>query len=188
MALGNIGKTLDFMRGSCNVNGSFTRNESQLLSLSGNDNPTARSRFVSSVSSVWSIGGKISGNPWWWLGFDYSINYSDSQLAMNGLGESWLSTLRNQLSIIITPHRKWQWTVSAEHYRNELTEDNYKNMFLLDTKLIFKYNKHLEFSASLSNIFNQRTYNYTTYTQLYSFESQRWLRGRELLISISLRK
>ena len=86
-------RTLDFMRGSCNVNGSFTRNESQLLSLSGNDNPTARSRFVSSVSSVWSIGGKISGNPWWWLGFDYSINYSDSQLAMNGLGESWLSQM-----------------------------------------------------------------------------------------------
>ncbi len=46
----------------------------------------------------------------------------------------------------------------------------------------------LEFSATLSNIFNQRTYNYTTYNQLNSFESQRRLRGRELLFSISLRK
>ena len=32
MAMGSIGKTLDFMRGSCNVNGSFNRNESRLLS------------------------------------------------------------------------------------------------------------------------------------------------------------
>lgn len=30
--------------------------------------------------------------------------------------------------------------------------------------------------------------NYTTYNQLTSFKSQRWLRRRELLISISLRK
>ena len=96
--------------------------------------------------------------------------------------------MENELLLNIMPQRRWEWHISGEHYRNELTEDNYKNMFLLDTKLIFKYNKHLEFSASLSNIFNQRTYNYTTYTQLYSFESQRWLRGRELLISISLRK
>ena len=43
--------------------------------------------------------------------------------------------------------------------------------------LIYKLNKRLELSASLSNIFNQRTYNYTTYNQLSSFESQRWLRG-----------
>ena len=188
MALGNIGKTLDFMRGSCNVNGSFTRNESQLLSLSGNDNPTARSRFVSSVSSVWSIGGKISGNPWWWLGFDYSINYSDSQLAMNGLGESWLSTLRNQLSIIITPHRKWQWTVSAEHYRNELTAHNFKNVLMLDTGISFRLNKRIELAASLTNILNRRSYNYTAYSELSSFESRRQLRGRQFLLSVTLRK
>ena len=188
MALGNIGKTLDFMRGSCNVNGSFTRNESQLLSLSGNDNPTARSRFVSSVSSVWSIGGKISGNPWWWLGFDYSINYSDSQLAMNGLGESWLSTLRNQLSIIITPHRKWQWTVSAEHYRNELTAHNFKNVLMLDTGISFRLNKRIELASSLTNILNRRSYNYTAYSELSSFESRRQLRGRQFLLSVTLRK
>ena len=52
MAMGNIGKTLDFMRGSCNVNGSFNRNESHLLS---------QRQSVNSVSTGWSIGGKING-------------------------------------------------------------------------------------------------------------------------------
>lgn len=54
MAMGNVGKTLDFMRGSCNVNGSFSRNESHLLS---------QQQSVNSVSTGWSVGGKINGNP-----------------------------------------------------------------------------------------------------------------------------
>ena len=179
MAMGNIGKTLDFMCGSCNVNGSFSRNESHLLS---------QRQSVNSVSTGWSVGGKINGNPCRWFSFDYRIDYSDSRLTINGMSESWLSTLENELSLTFIPHRKWQWTVSGEHYRNELTEHNYKNIVMLDTKLTFLLNKKIEFAASLTNILNKRSYNYTTYSQLSSFESQRHLRGRQLLFSITLRK
>lgn len=179
MAMGNIGKTLDFMRGSCNVNGSFNRNESHLLS---------QRQSVNSVSTGWSIGGKINGTPCRWFSFDYRIDYSDSRLTMNGMSESWLSTMENELSLTFIPHRKWQWTVSGEHYRNELTEHNYKDMVMLDTRLTYQLNKRIEFSAALTNILNKRSYNYTTYSQLSSFESRRHLRGRQLLFSISLRK
>lgn len=179
MAMGNIGKTLDFMRGSCNVNGSFSRSESHLIS---------QQQSVNSVSTGWSVGGKINGNPCRWFSFDYRIEYSDSRLTMNGMSESWLSTLENELSLTFIPHKKWQWTVSGEHYRNELTEHNYKNIVMLDTKLTFQLNKKIEFAASLTNILNKRSYNYTTYSQLSSFESQRQLRGRQLLFSIILKK
>lgn len=179
MAMGNVGKTLDFMRGSCNVNGSFSRNESHLLS---------QQQSVNSVSTDWSVGGKINGNPCRWFSFDYRIDYSDSRLSMNGLSESWLSTIENELSLTFIPLRKWQWTVSGEHYRNELTEHNYKDIVMLDTKLTFQLNKKIEIAASLTNILNKRSYNYTTYSQLSSFESQRLLRGRQLLFSITLRK
>ncbi len=179
MAMGNIGKTLDFMRGSCNVNGSFSRSESHLLS---------QQQSVNSVSTGWSVGGKINGNPCRWFSFDYRIDYSDSRLTMNGISESWLSTLENELSLTFIPHRKWQLTVSGEHYRNELTEHNYKNIVMLDTKLTFQLNKRIEFAALLTNILNKRSYNYTTYSQLSSFESQRQLRGRQLLFSITIRK
>lgn len=179
MAMGNIGKTLDFMRGSCNVNGSFNRNESHLLS---------QRQSVNSVSTGWSVGGKINGTPCRWFSFDYRIDYSDSRLTMNGVSESWLSTMENELSLTFIPHRKWQWTVSGEHYRNELTEHNYKDIVMLDTRLTYQLNKRIEFAASLTNILNKRSYNYTTYSQLSSFESRRHLRGRQLLFSISLRK
>lgn len=179
MAMGNIGKTLDFMRGSCNVNGSFSRSESHLFS---------QQQSVNSVSTGWSVGGKINGNPCRLFSFDYRIDYSDSRLTMNGMSESWLSTMENELSLTFIPHRKWQWTVSGEHYRNELTEHNYKNIMMLDTKLTFQLNKKIEFATSLTNILNKRSYNYTTYSQLSSFESQRQLRGRQLLFSITLIK
>lgn len=179
MASGNIGKTLDFMRGSANINGSFSRNESHLISENTN---------VNSVGTSWSVGAKINGSPLRWFSFDYSFEWASSRLSMNGINASWLGNMENELLLNIMPHKKWEWHISGEHYRNELTTDQFKNVFLLDTKVIYKLNKRLELSASLSNIFNQRTYNYTTYNQLTSFESQRWLRGRELLISISLRK
>ena len=179
MASGNIGKTLDFMRGSANINGLFSRNESHLISENSS---------VNSVGTSWSVGAKINGSPLRWLSFDYRFEWASSRLSMNGTSASWLGNMENELLLNIMPHKKWEWHISGEHYRNELTSDQFKNVFLLDTKLIYKLNKRLELSASLSNIFNQRTYNYTTYNQLTSFESQRWLRGRELLISISLRK
>ncbi len=179
MASGNIGKTLDFMRGSANINGSFSRNESHLISENSS---------VNSVGTSWSAGAKINGSPLRWLSFDYRFEWASSRMSMNGINASWLRNMENELLLNIMPHKKWEWHISGEHYRNELTSDQFKNVFLLDTKVIYKLNKRLELSASLSNIFNQRTYNYTTYNQLTSFESQRWLRGRELLISISLRK
>ncbi len=179
MASGNIGKTLDFMRGSANINGSFSRNESHLVSENSS---------VNSVGTSWSAGAKINGSPLRWLSFDYRFELASSRMSMNGINASWLGNMENELLLNIMPHKKWEWHISGEHYRNELTSDQFKNVFLLDTKLIYKLNKRLELSASLNNIFNQRTYNYTTYNQLTSFESQRWLRGRELLISISLRK
>ncbi len=179
MAMGNIGKTLDFMRGSCNINGSFSRNESHLLS---------QKQSVNSVSTGWSVGGKINGSPCRWFSFDYRIDYSDSRLTMNGLSESWLSALENELSLTFIPHRKWQWTICGEHYRNELTEHKYKDIVMLDTKLTFQLNKRIEFAASLTNMLNKQSYNYTTYSQLSSFESRRQLRGRQLLFSITLRK
>ncbi len=179
IANGSIGKTLDFMRGSANVNGSFSRQESHLLS---------ENRAVNSISTSWSVGAKINGAPIRWLSFDYRLDFSSSRLNMNGINAAWLRNMENGLLINVMPHNKWEWHISGEHYRNELTSDNYKNVFLFDTKVVFKFNKRLEFSASISNIFDQRTYNYTSYNQLTSFESQRWLRGREFLISISLRK
>lgn len=179
MSGGSLGKTLDFMHGSINVNGSFGRNESHLIS---------ENEAVNSIGTSWSAGTRINGSPIRWLSIDYRFDLSSTCLAMNGAKAPWLGSMENELLLNIMPHGKWEWHINGEYYRNELNSGNYKDMFLLDTKVIFKLNKRLEFSASITNILNRHTYNYTTYNQLSSYESRRWLRGRELLISIYLRK
>lgn len=107
---------------------------------------------------------------------------------MNGSGRSWLSTMKNELTLTFVPHRKWQWTVSGEHYRNELADNSYKNVMMVDTKVTYRLSKRVELAANLTNLLDNRSYDYISYSQLSSFESQRQLRGRQLLFSITLRK
>lgn len=179
MAMGSVGKTLDFMRGSANVNGSFNRGESHLIS---------ENNAVNSVSLGWSVGAKINGAPLRWLSFDYSIDFTNGQLKMNGIKNSWLSGMENSLLINIMPHEKWEWRIMGEHYHNELTAGTYKNVFLLDTKIVFKMSKRIELSAVLNNILNEKTYNNITYNQLSSYYCQHQLRGRQIYLSLTLRK
>ena len=54
------------------------------------------------------------------------------------------------------------WTTGGEYYRNQIEADNYKNMFMLDSKLTFNITKRLELSASLTNILNRKEYSYTS--------------------------
>jgi len=179
MTMANIGKTLDFIHGSANINGTFSRNNSRLIS---------EGVHVASTGTSWMIGTKINGSPLQWLSVDYALTFASSRLTMNGISASWLSRMENELLINVMPHQKWEWYISGEHYRNEVSANRFKNVVLLDTKLVYKLNRRIELSANLTNIFNHRTYNYTTYNQLSSFESQRQLRGRMLLLSVYLKK
>ncbi len=179
MTSANIGKTLDFIRGSANVNASYNHSESHLL---------FENRPVNSVGTSWSVGAKISGSPARWLSFDYRFVWESTRLAMNAENASWLGSMKNEALLNLMPHSNWEWHIIGEHYRNAIETNTIKNLLLLDTKVNYKLSKRLELSALLSNIFNQRTYNYTVYNQLNSFESQRRLRGRELLITLTLRK
>lgn len=178
-AAASLGKTFDFMRGGFNINGSFNRNESNLIS---------QQKDVESVSTGWSTGCSLSGTPIRWLNFNLNTNFSESRLKMNENSQAWLSSMTNEVSVTLTPFRKWQWSIGGEHYRNELTENNYKDMILIDTGISFRPGNYIELSASLSNILNKKTYSYISYSQLTSFESLRHIRGRELLITITLRK
>ncbi|MDE6423481.1 MAG: hypothetical protein K2K95_08690, partial [Muribaculaceae bacterium] len=99
-----------------------------------------------------------------------------------------LNRMENEELINIMPHSKWEWHISGEHYRNELKSDMYKNVFLMDTKLVYKPTKRIEVSAALTNLLDERTYDYKSYNQLSSYESRRFLRGRQLLFTLTLRK
>lgn len=178
-AAANIGQSLDFMHGTIKLNGMFSRN---------NSNRLYQSQLISTIGITWSVGGSISARPLEWISVDYDIDYDANRLSMEGKEASWLGNLVNRANISLLPIGKLRWDISGEHYHNEIADGRYKNVLMLDTKVTYTLNKRIELSASLNNILDKRTYSYTTYSQTAAFEYQRNLRGRELLLTIAIKK
>ena len=176
---GNISKTLDFIHGAISINGGCTRMANNMVSESV---PTLYH------NTSWNLGGRINGNLSNYVYWSYHIKYSNSQLSMNREEMQSLDRYTHSFNINICPTNVLSWETEGEYYRNEVAENNYKNLFLLDTKLTLQVSKRMELAASVNNLFNRQEYTYTTYNNLSSIESVRYLRGREFLFTIYLKK
>ena len=177
--MGNVSKTLDFMRGSIAVNGGYSRMANNMVS---ENVPTLYH------NTTWNLGGRINGSLSNYVYWSYNIKYSNSQLSMNREEMQNLDRYTHSFSLNISPIDVLSWETEGEYYRNEVAEVNYKNLFLLDTKLTWQISKRMELMASVNNLFNRKEYTYTTYNNLSSIESTRYLRGREFMFTIYLKK
>ena len=177
--MGNVSKTLDFMRGAISMNGGYTRMANNMVS---ENVPTLYH------NTSWNLGGRINGTISNYAYWSYNIKYSNSQLSMNREEMQNLDRYTHSFSLNISPIDVLSWETEGEYYRNEVAEGNYKNLFLLDTKLTWQVSKRMELVASVNNLFNRQEYTYTTYNNLSSIESTRYLRGREFLFTIYLKK
>ena len=177
--MGNVSKTLDFMRGSIAVNGGYSRMANNMVS---ENVPTLYH------NTTWNLGGRINGSISNYVYWSYNIKYSNSQLSMNREEMQNLDRYTHSFSLNISPIDVLSWETEGEYYRNEVAESNYKNLFLLDTKLTWQISKRMELVASVNNLFNRQEYTYTTYNNLSSIESTRYLRGREFMFTIYLKK
>lgn len=177
--MGNISKTLDFMRGSIAVNGGYSRMANNMVS---ENVPTLYH------NTSWNLGGRINGSILNYIYWSYNLKYTNSQLSMNREEMQSLDRYIHSFNMNISPIDVLSWETEGEYYRNEVAEGNYKNLFLLDTKLTWQISKRMELVASVNNLFNRKEYTYTTYNTLSSIESTRYLRGREFMLTIYLKK
>ena len=177
--MGNVSKTLDFMRGAISMNGGYTRMANNMVS---ENVPTLYH------NTSWNVGGRINGAISNYVYWSYNIKYSNSQLSMNREEMQSLDRYTHSFSMNISPIDVLSWETEGEYYRNEVAKSNYKNLFLLDTKLTWQVGKRMELVASVNNLFNRQEYTYTTYNNLSSIESTRYLRGREFMFTVYLKK
>ena len=91
-------------------------------------------------------------------------------------------------NVTVTPCPLITWTTGGEFYRNQIEDNHYKKMFMLDSKLAFNISKRIELSATITNLLNRKEYSYTSYGTISQYERSSKLRGREILISIYLKK
>lgn len=177
--IGNVSKTLDFMRGSIAMNGGYSRLSNNMLS---GDVPTLYH------NTSWNLGGRINGTLSNYVYWSYNLKYSRSKLAMNRKEMQSLDRYIHNFVMNISPIDALSWETEGEYYRNEIAESNYKNLLQLNTKLTWKISKRIELMASANNLFNRKQYTYTAYNNLSSIESTRYLRGREFMLTVYLKK
>lgn len=176
---GNLSKTLNLIHGSISTYGGYFRMKKSLIS---ENVPTQYD------NSTWHVGGKIYGNIADKVSISYDLKYQNSNLHINQQATQDLDKYIHNFAVTITPIEAVSLQLEGEYYRDELTEENYKRMFMLDSKFSWHISKHLELVASVTNILNRKTYSYVTHGAISSFESTRHLRGREFMFTLYLKK
>ena len=113
----------------------------------------------------------------------YGITLSESRMKMElSAATSDICNWKHDLSLIL-PVRPLTFDLTAEFYRNDLTDGSHKDFLLADAKMSYK-SRHFDLSLLLSNLLNNNTYSYVTINDLMSSSSTSRIRGRELLLSV----
>lgn len=123
----------------------------------------------------------------------YTANYAPSEIniklkkddkADNFKSFNW--TLSNSMKIYWKIADKWDVVNKWENLTNKLTKGGVKNIFFNDLSISRKFG---EFDCNLSwnNIFNQKTYNITTYNDMNIFSYMYKLRPSSIMLSIAFR-
>lgn len=162
MTMLNVSKSLSFLRGGLSLNAIYNSSSRKALSQGKNIDFTSR-----------TFSAKVSANtkPIRGLFMTYSFKYACSALTMGSLpSDGALGRFTHDFSVTVTPLKKWSMTIHGEVYRNEVTDNNYASICILDAKLRFRPGKRLEITASLTNLLNKSSYSYTTYGLLNATE------------------
>ena len=126
---------------------------------------------------------KLNWSPLPWLEADYHATLScnathigsDTQLPP-------LLNLTQRLRLILTIGRI-DVQLGGEHYRNALADGTHLNTLLADASLTWKHDRW-RVEARLNNLFNKKTYAYTTYTATQSRTDWLRIRPRELSVKV----
>ena len=102
-------------------------------------------------------------------------NYRGDIRAIKGIARQYLS--------VGVGNDTWNMNLKGEHYRNELSPNEHKDTWLTDLSLHYNIGKW-RWSASLNNLFNQKEYRYTTYSDIRCYTSWMKMRPREAMISV----
>ncbi|MBQ8520426.1 MAG: TonB-dependent receptor [Bacteroides sp.] len=177
--MGSVSKTLNFMQGSIGMNGAYSRIAKNMIS---EEVPTLYH------NTSWNVGGRMNGNIANYVFLSYDFKFHRTQLLLNREQARSLDRYVHSFNMTVTPFHSLSWQTEGEYYRNEVAENNNKDMFLIDTKITWQVGKRIELMASVTNLLNRKEYVYTTYNTLSSIESTRYLRGREFMFTIYLKK
>ena len=126
---------------------------------------------------------KLNWSPLTWLEADYHATLSCSATRIgSGTHLPLLLNVTQRLRLILTIGQV-DVQLSGEHYRNALADGTHLNILLADASLTWKHDRW-RVEACLNNLFNKKTYAYTTYTATQSRTDWLRIRPRELSVKV----
>lgn len=179
MVMGALGSNVNFLRGMAGLNLVYRKDNRTMLS---------QGKHTDYANQSLSVTARLNGRIGEALNWQYQANYGLNQMEMSQRKIQELDQWKHVFSVSAFPVKSLQVQVTGEYYRNEVTKDLYKDMILLDSKLTYNLSRSIELSATLSNVFNKKTYGYTLYHDISSSTYEHRLRGREFLISVYWKK
>lgn len=173
MILGSLSKRIEGIRGMVNAKCLGFLNRATILQ---------NGESVDYKTNMWQTSVGLNSNVHDWLEIDYQLGYNINSLSFSKAKTS-TKLLTQALNISFLPIEDLTLTVMAEHYANYFSSLPSKQTIFSDIKCVYKYHK-VDFVGSLTNVFNQKYYNNTSYTDLSRSYRKFSLRGRTFLLSV----
>lgn len=173
---GNISKGLDFINGLISVSPSY-------ICVDGKMNQNNRLSPFS--SRAWFLSGKIKSKISTIADLSYDVTYTSDEMLSKDTGISnTTNSLIQRFTANINFTKQFYLTLRGEYYNNQVADDTRKHMFLGDMSLSYHLKTGWEFALEGHNLFNQKTYAYTAYSDLVSFQKEHTIRPRNIIASI----
>lgn len=173
MILGSLSKRIEGIRGMVNAKCLGFLNRATILQ---------NGESVDYKTNMWQTSVGLNSNVHDWLEIDYQLGYNINSLSFSKAKTS-TKLLTQALNISFLPIEDLTLTVMAEHYANYFSSLPSKQTIFSDIKCSYRYRK-IDIVGSLTNVFNQKDYNNTVYTDLSSSYTRYALRGRTFLLSL----
>lgn len=172
MILGSLSKRIEGIKGMINAKCLGLLNRASIL-----QNGTS----VDYKTNIWQTSIGLNSNVHDWLEIDYQLRYNVNSLSFMEAKTSY-RLLTQELAISLLPIETLSLTVTAEHYANFFSSLPAKQTIFNDIRCVYRYHK-IDIVGSLTNVFNQKYYNNTSFTDLSSSYTKYSLRGRTFLLS-----
>lgn len=176
---GSINKGIKALRGKIGLDIEYYKTDAVMVR---NDNVmpfTSRNIGLSP-----NINGRLSS----WCNMIYNICFYRSSMKLRGSEEDTSNSneYTQSLEMIFSPTKKFNFSLLGEHYYTEISKDLAKHLVLADFKAEYTLSDKWQLIGSVTNILNQKTYNYTLVDSSdfsKTFSSYR-IRPRNVLLSI----
>lgn len=177
--LGNISYQVDFLKGTAAVNVIYRKNNRTMLS---------EGVLTDYAQETCNLNGRLNGRIGKVLNWQYRLLYTQNNLNIGKQFYQRLHQWEHTLTLTASLGKRWEIQGAGEYYNNEIAKKQFKSMVLADGKVSYQLTRQLELSATVSNLFNKKSYAYTIHSDLSSVSYTRMIRGREFFISIYLKK